>query len=756
VFLDLDGDSDMNSLSTSPIGASLTMSSVALSVFGECNNATAMLPRFFASIANTTRDMCAADFDGDGTPEIVIASDAGGVRVLSRGTLAGAMLDATTAVMPVGTVSGVAVGAADFDGDGDVDLVVGGSTGVLLLNNGSGVLTVVRLTTSLDGVSWLVPFDCDTDGDVDVFAAAPGGAAARLLLNDGAGNFVDNAARAGVVAPSGPALIRRVAVADIDGDGDVDVLVTGSAANQLFVNNGSCGFSEQASSRGVASPASAGSFGDVDNDGDVDVWLDAALRVNNGSGVFVSAVGPTVPASLRAVPPVLADIDADGDLDVPAFGVLGAVSTPSSRAVVVRLVGRNGRLNQLGAVVCLSYVSNSSRVGCRTVGGGGASGTYDVHFGVWNVTAPLSADVTFVGGRRHNASTQAWLAYLEPWRFRVSVIRDMPSIALLWWSRTGAVLGVNSSISLFVQARWGDEGLRPASATVNGAVVSASFVSVGGGVYRFTYSPSSTATNVLFGGIRVSVALAAFDFVSNVATEALLVNNSVAVDTRAPQLTRVRECGPVNGTVSTRTSERLCAVVLDEVLACTLWYSINGSLPRAADGNGSLNAWNFTVGEFLDGAAVTVRLWATDAAGNNGSVLAVSWIVDLNSPVTQWPSALPDVTRESSLSLGLSCSRSDCRYLYSLDSGAFSLLGAALNSTNATIVNATAASAVPGNAVVNVTAPRALQADPLRLQLRVVRNGSAEVLLPSPSPSTASVQLRLDGGTDSSMVANTV
>lgn len=127
--------------------------------------------------------------------------------------------------------------------------------------------------------------DCDGDGDLDVFlvnggtwpdqtpgAPFPGHA---LFRNDGGMRFTDIAAAAGVRGFDGD-YCMGVAAADLEGDGDQDLFVTGVTRNRLYVNDGHGRFAERAEAAGVAGGgkwSSSACFLDADRDGSLDLYV---------------------------------------------------------------------------------------------------------------------------------------------------------------------------------------------------------------------------------------------------------------------------------------------------------------------------------------------------------------------------------------------------------------------------------------------------------------------------------------------------
>ena len=166
----------------------------------------------------------------------------------------------------------------DIDNDGVVDLFVAkcgcDPNDLLMLNNGSGAFTNVAPSLGLaDGhQSWSSAWgDFDNDGDMDVLIGASSGALHKLLLNNGDGTFTDAPTGNGMDAWTG--LSIEWTAHDFNNDGWVDILGGGA----LHYNNGDGTFSHDPNAPGN------GPIGDLNNDGFLDICNGTGYQRNNGN-----------------------------------------------------------------------------------------------------------------------------------------------------------------------------------------------------------------------------------------------------------------------------------------------------------------------------------------------------------------------------------------------------------------------------------------------------------------------------------------
>jgi len=302
VAADIDGDGDNDLIVACEFCPNLILINDGSGKFA--NESTARLPQK----RHDSEDIAAEDFDRDGDIDLVFVSEDDAVHEYYINDGKGNFTDASEKLAWKTTSN--AVCAVDTDGDGDKDLVLGNAGQDLLLqNDGKGNwkdVTATHLPTDNDVTQDVKSFDADGDGDTDlVFGNEDAG---KIYFNDGKGKFS--------VAPTAlPDVVRtvetrKVEIEDIDKDGDADLLFCNVAfqpgrnkQNLLLLNDGKGHFRDGTTEhyKGENNLMSLDAqFLDLDNDG----WKD--LLVSNGfggrvqyflnsKGVFTEITNPNLP-----------------------------------------------------------------------------------------------------------------------------------------------------------------------------------------------------------------------------------------------------------------------------------------------------------------------------------------------------------------------------------------------------------------------------------------------------------------------------
>lgn len=267
-----------------------------------------------------------ADLTGDGTTDLAYATDApeGSTLWTAKGrgdsTFAWPVAITETEQLTISTLE-----AADVDNDQSPDLVYGKGCVVAQLNNGDGTFGNPICNPLRNYPQTVAVADLDGDSNLDVALGDASGGHVRVALGDGAGHFVSRH----VYHPIASQVLSVVAT-DVDDDGIADLVASGDAApstqTSIAVLRGTGGGSFRLASRWVSGGAHL-TVGDFTEDGLPDLVADdaglhqaALLTINAGNGHFRAPQLTVAPAKRTAgqlARDVLsADVDHDGRPDV--------------------------------------------------------------------------------------------------------------------------------------------------------------------------------------------------------------------------------------------------------------------------------------------------------------------------------------------------------------------------------------------------------------------------------------------------------
>ncbi len=304
---------------------------------------------------------CTGDVDNDSDVDVIAVSEIEEELVILRNNGAGMLSLEPNDVIPVANIgwtahgAGGAVEVVDVDNDGFLDLLVaggdggfeGGFLGVLRSNGGSFLGGVVERYTSIGGGFEIEGADLDNDGDMDIMLASTAGTLA--YMNDGDGLF------GAMDIPISPACgldgfscrVSSIQAADLDGDAVLEIVVSstldaggqwvevlGRLEDGAFVSKFLSFVGSPTNREGVGFRIAVG---DIDGDGDRDlvtcqVGAQGVRWFENVSdpGVGVAFVFHETPAAIVDRGDILlSDVDRNGALDVITSGLYGPGITVS-------------------------------------------------------------------------------------------------------------------------------------------------------------------------------------------------------------------------------------------------------------------------------------------------------------------------------------------------------------------------------------------------------------------------------------------
>lgn len=315
-----------------------------------CERANCATPAFAQpsgsplSTPGSVRSIVSGDFNGDGQMDLVVAGQTANTVSILLGDSTGRFSPALGSPVTVGS-SPQSVAATDLNRDGKLDLAVANQLGnsvTILLGNGRGGFSQAAGSPVAAGTGPIsvTAGDWNRNGKLDLAVALTSNTV-TLLTGDGVGGFSAGGSLSVTGAP------QSITSGDWNGDGKADLAVAAQSSDNvaIFLGDGAGGFTA-----GNPSPVSVGdsprfiAAGDVNRDGREDLAVanflsnDVTILLGNGSGGFSQAAGSPVAAGLRPFALSLADLSGDSNLDL-------AVSDNSGAAVTILIGNGSGGFN---------------------------------------------------------------------------------------------------------------------------------------------------------------------------------------------------------------------------------------------------------------------------------------------------------------------------------------------------------------------------------------------------------------------------
>ena len=270
------------------------------------------------------------DLDNDGSNELIIGQRdwraTGKVEIWKYAPSSGTVVRQTTIALPREPHD---LKAADFDGDGLKEIVVAGrGWGPYYINQtASGWSPATALAPQ--AYSWQIEVaDFDNDGAIDFFQGVDGSTTGRLFYGNGSGGFTMVALPAGLNRGLGFTAI------DVNDDGRLDLIGmqdVGQSNLAVYLNQAGRSWAAPlyfGPLPGPVDPHGAPCAGDFDGDGDVDLVTLNYLGATDSSDIVIFQGGPNLtwsPRTLENLPgrwtvPIIGDVNNDGTLDIAIGG----------------------------------------------------------------------------------------------------------------------------------------------------------------------------------------------------------------------------------------------------------------------------------------------------------------------------------------------------------------------------------------------------------------------------------------------------
>jgi len=320
--IDINGDTTIDVFTFSSIDNKLVWfnNTDGLGTFGseEIINDSLILPR----------DAFLADIDDDGDIDVVVVSrNPEYVKKLAwYENIDGLGTFGEEQIISVDDFDFLSLSTADIDNDGDIDIFASVFKKLIWFENmdGQGSFNSgIIISDSEDGFKYLYnyPVDIDGDNDIDIISASYYDEIIWYENTDGQGTFgVEN-----IITINNLDIVKDIFAADLDGDGDMDVLSASRNDGKIAWYENTDGLGTFGEQQLISGPEEQYAFSvvaaDIDNDGDMDVISgrgdDFVSWYENTDGMGNFSEATIISTEVDGVTSVFAvDINNDGYIDV--------------------------------------------------------------------------------------------------------------------------------------------------------------------------------------------------------------------------------------------------------------------------------------------------------------------------------------------------------------------------------------------------------------------------------------------------------
>jgi hypothetical protein len=328
---------------------------------GHGSSGTFGTPAFFMSADDEPASLVTGDFNGDGRPDVAVANHRNqGSQINNLGSVT-VLLATTTGSLQFSQkfsvgYGPVAIATGDFNQDNKLDLVttnlaqgMGGNLSIAL-GFGNGTFNTATPASGCCSPQDVRVADFNRDGKLDL--AIANYQAVQIAIGTGTGSFATPASYAAGLGS------YKLAVGDLDGNGKPDVVVgdyvyMGQTDVSVLLGNGDGTLATAVGYAGVHSTTFQ-AIADVDHDGALDVLLSnnnldsmSVLR-GTGSGALLA---PTTYAMGR-VPTAIVATDLNGDTYADV-----AITAADDSTIVVRLNNGDGTFGDAHSYPCGSALA---------------------------------------------------------------------------------------------------------------------------------------------------------------------------------------------------------------------------------------------------------------------------------------------------------------------------------------------------------------------------------------------------------------